>query len=70
MEYDMYLFSCLLKLHDKYFEELEYDLQFEELPARYDEFANSTYNDGSKGLYDCIEEFLIATYSEDTKEEI
>jgi hypothetical protein len=62
MEYDLYLFSCLLKLHDKDFEQLEYGLQFEQLPKRYDDFANSTYNDGSIGLYECIENYLTATY--------
>jgi hypothetical protein len=40
MNYNEYLFSCLLKIYDKTFAELEYDLQFEQVPVLYAEFCN------------------------------
>lgn len=62
MNYDLYLFSCLLKLYDKEFEVLEYDYQFEELPSRFTEFLVSPFNRDTKGLYDCITDYLVNKY--------
>lgn len=39
MNYNVYLFICLLKLYDKEFNELEYDLQFNKAPKLYDDFS-------------------------------
>ena len=54
MNYNQYLYSCLLKIYDKEFEELEYDLQFELLPTLYKAFEESAFNDPNMGEYECI----------------
>jgi hypothetical protein len=62
MNYNVYLFVCLLKLYDKEFNELEYDLQFQRAPKLYDEFFASKFNDTKKGEYDCIIAYLKDKY--------
>ena len=62
MDYSEYLFSCLLKLYDKEFDELPYDLQFGESKTRYEEFYASKHNDENKSEYDCIIAFLVNKY--------
>ena len=62
MNYQVYLFSCLLKKYDKEFEEMEYDLQFEEAPFRYADFEKSSFNVSEKGEYDCMVEYLENKY--------
>ena len=62
MNYNQYLYSCLLKLYDKNFAELEYDLQFELLPTLYKSFEESTFNDPNKGEYECIINYLTNQY--------
>ena len=64
MNYNEYLFSCLLKIYDKQFAELEYDLQFEEVPLRYSEFTKSQFNIASTGEYECMIEYLKHRYNE------
>lgn len=59
LTYEQYLFSCLLKLYDKEFDELEYDLQFYRIPSLYKEFLMSDSNDGVAPLYECMEHYLI-----------
>jgi hypothetical protein len=58
MDYDMYLFSCLLKLYDKDFDEQPYDYQFDILPKKYAEFEQSLFNDTNKSAYDCMINFF------------
>jgi hypothetical protein len=62
MHYSEYLFSCLLKIYDKEFNELPYDLQFGEVEGRYEEFFNSSFNDERRSEYDCIISFLNDKY--------
>lgn len=62
INYSMYLFSCLLKIYDKEFSELEYDLQFEQLPVLYGEFQSSNFDEPLKGEYECILAYLKDKY--------
>lgn len=64
MNYNEYLFSCLLKIYDKDFAELEYDLQFEEIPLRYREFTKSQFNLAFTGEYECIINYLKDKYGQ------
>jgi hypothetical protein len=52
----------LLKIYDKEFDELPYDLQFEDSKTRYEEFYASKHNDEKKSEYDCIINFLTEKY--------
>lgn len=62
MNYNEYLFSCLLKIYDKKFEQLEYDLQFEKIAQRYLGFTQSKFDDDAKPEYECIVEYLEDKY--------
>lgn len=64
MNYNYYLFSCLLKIYDKEFEQLEYDLQYQRIPKLYEAFAMSKFNDTNKSEYDCIIEYLKDKHNE------
>lgn len=64
MDYNLYLFSNLVKLYNADFNNLEYDLQFEQLSSMYDDFLNSSFNDSKFGEYDCIVKYLIYKYGE------
>ena len=70
MNYSMYLFSCLLKIYDKKFSELEYDFQFEQLPVLYGEYESSKFDDPLKGEYECILDYLKDKYPNADKETI
>ena len=63
MNYNEYLFSCLLKIYDKQFAELEYDLQYEKIAQRYLGFTQSRFNVDTKGEYDCMIEYLEDKYT-------
>ena len=58
MDYNLYLFSNLVKLYDKEFEELPYDEQFDRLPTMYDDFSDSKFNLYNNSEYDCIINYL------------
>ena len=59
MNYQLYLFSCLVKLYDKEFESLEYDTQYEKLPEMYAKFKESPYFiDYRLSEYDAIVAYL------------
>ena len=62
MNYNEYLFSCLLKDYDNEFNQMEYDLQFEESPLRYADFEKSSFNVNTKGEYECILDYLTNKY--------
>jgi len=62
MNYNEYLFSCLLKIYDKNFAELEYDLQYEKLAQRYLGFTQSKFDVDTKSEYDCIIDYLEDKY--------
>jgi hypothetical protein len=70
LNYSQYLFSCLLKIYDKEFSELEYDLQFEQLPTLYGEYESSKFDDPLKGEYECILAYLKDKYPNADKEAI
>ena len=70
MNYNVYLFICLLKLYDKEFNELEYDLQFQNAPKLYEDFFRSSFNDTNKGEYDCIIAYLKDKYPLADKEAV
>ena len=63
MNYNEYLFSCLLKIYDKEFEQMEYDLQYERIAQRYLGFTQSKFNVDTKGEYECIIEYLEDKYT-------
>lgn len=58
MNYELYLFSQLLKIYDKTFEYNPYDEQFDLLPEYYHHFELSEFNTDEKGLYECIIDYL------------
>lgn len=62
MNYNEYLFSCLLKIYDKEFEQMEYDLQYERIAQRYIGFTQSKFDVDTKGVYECIIEYLEDKY--------
>jgi len=62
MNYNEYLFSCLLKIYDKEFEQMEYDLQYEKLAQRYLGFTQSKFDVDTKSEYDCIIDYLTNKY--------
>ena len=62
INYSVYLYSNLLKLYDKDFETLEYDLQYKMIPDLYKAFEESTFNDPNKGEYECIINWLNNQY--------
>lgn len=63
MNYNEYLFSCLLKKYDKEFEQMEYDLQFFRIAQHYIGFTQSRFNVDTKGEYECIVEYLENKYT-------
>lgn len=64
MNYNEYLFSCLLKIFHKEFNELEYDLQFEAIPLLYREFTNSQFDLAFTNEYECMINYLKDKYNE------
>lgn len=62
MNYNVYLFSCLMKLFDMEFEQLEYDLQYEKAIEEYVKYELSGFNDKNKSEYDCIVNYLKHKY--------
>lgn len=58
MNYSEFLFNKLLCTVSKWFNNLEYDLQFEKTKVEYEKFLNSDYNDETKGEYDCIIKYI------------
>jgi hypothetical protein len=62
MNYDVYLFSNLIKLFDVEFEELPYDEQWDTLPSLYEEYDKSKFNVDTKGAYECMINYLEEKY--------
>ena len=63
MNYDLYLFSCLLKEYDKEFAEKPYDEQYDLINGMYNEFENSGYDDRNIGLYECLTNYFDNKYN-------
>lgn len=58
-DYDFFLFSQLTIAN--YFTEvqdMEYDLMFAEIGSLYEDFLESSFNDDTKSLYYCIQQYL------------
>ena len=66
MNYDLYLFSCLIKFYDADFDEESYDFQYDILPTLYEGFEKSRFNVDTKSAYDCMTEYLTEKYSPKT----
>ena len=66
MNYDLYLFSCLIKFYDADFDEESYDYQYDVLPTLYEVFENSRFNVDTKSAYDCMTEYLKDKFSPKT----
>ena len=64
MNYNLYLFSNLVKFYDNEFANACYDEQWDNLPEMYEEFENSKFNDPNESEYDCIIEFLKDKYKQ------
>lgn len=62
MNYDVYLFSNLIKYYDTEFEQLPYDEQWDKLPTLYEGYDNSKFNVDTKGEYECMIDFLKDKY--------
>lgn len=58
LSYEQYLLSNLLKLYDSRFNSQPYDVQFDSIPAIYKHFENSPFNVGTKGVYECMIDYL------------
>jgi hypothetical protein len=65
LSYGEYLLSCLWKMFDKKFMNMEYDNQYRLIPELYAEFEQSEYNDQLTGQYECIIRFLRNKYKID-----
>lgn len=61
MNYDVYLFSCLLREFSAEFNNRPYDEQYDIAMVEFKKFEASTFNDVNKGAYECIENYLYAT---------
>ena len=62
INYSLYLYSNLLKLYDKNFANLEYDLQYSLLPTLYKAFEESEYNTEELSEYDGMINWLENQY--------
>jgi hypothetical protein len=61
MNYDVYLFACLLREFSSEFNNRPYDEQYDLAVQQFKVFEKSKYNDVNKGAYECIENYLYAT---------
>ena len=60
MNYQQYLFACLLKEVSSTFAALPYDEQYEAAIEQYKYFEASKYNNPSTGLYECLTKYINA----------
>lgn len=56
--YEEYLFAQLLNINHTPFARLPYDAQFERVQSLYQNFYKSDYNDNSKPMYECMQEYI------------
>ena len=57
-DYDFFLFTQLDYAQGDKLNELEYDWAFDEIILMYEDFLESKYNVDTKGLYECIVDYL------------
>lgn len=60
MVYRQYLFLCILRDNNTYFESMPYDDQFFKGSQIYRRFVNSEWDNFKKSDYQCIEDFIKA----------
>lgn len=58
-DYDFFLFTQLAYAYEVIDIREAYDIVFGDLITMYEHFLKSGYNDGYKGLYECIEHYFI-----------
>ncbi len=58
-DYNFFLFTQLAYAYGRIDAELEYDFAFGEAITLYEDFLQSSSNDGYKNLYDCIEHYFM-----------
>jgi hypothetical protein len=58
MNYDIFLFSCLLRHYNTEYENLAYDTQYDLAHILWESFAESPYNDSNRGLYECLVDYF------------
>lgn len=58
MVYTQYLFLCILRDNNHYFESMPYDDQFFKGSTLWRSFRNSKWDDFKCGEYECIENFI------------
>ena len=68
MNYDTYLFSCLLKEYDQEFANKPYDEQFDLIAIYWKEFEQSYFNDSSENLYECLTNYFCENANLNYKE--
>ena len=62
IDYEMWMFSDLMRCYNEEWKDEDYDVIWEELFPLYEEFEISAYNVGSKSAIDCMHDFLINKY--------
>lgn len=58
-DYNFFLFTQLAYAYGRIDAKLEYDFAFGEAITLYEDFLESSSNDGYKNLYDCIEHYFM-----------
>ena len=58
MNYNTYLFCCLLKHFNSEFDELPYDEQYDVVKEAYKKFKKSEYNNPNRSEYECMVSYL------------
>jgi len=63
MEYEQYLFACLLKEVSSTFAAMPHDEQYEFAIEQYKHFRKTIYNNPNVGLYECITKYVITHHT-------
>ena len=58
MVYRQYLFLCILRDNNPYFESMPYDDQFFKGSTLWRSYSNSKWDNFNKGDYECMEDFM------------
>ena len=58
MNYDTYLFTCLLREYDTFFDSLNYDIQYRVALNLYSDYLNSPYCNPLKENTQCMKDYI------------
>lgn len=58
-DYNFFLFTQMAYAFERIGASCDYDLAFQEAITLYEDFLESSSNDGYKDLYDCIEHYFM-----------